>query len=287
MTGGRRPLLGWPAAIAGLMLTASAVIGVAPAGQAAATAAPGDGCQAWVGAPSNQVNGALFGMTVLAPCDAWLVGDQIEQVGGHQITGTATEHWNGAAWTAVPSPSPGDVQDVLHSVSGVSSNDVWAVGTADFSDNTTQDLIEHWDGTAWTRVPSPDPGSQFNGLFSVHAVSASDVWAVGAFASGSSDQTMILHWDGTAWTQAGGILPGELTSVTGTATNDAWALGFTGTRSLATEIEHWNGTAWTRVPSPTPGGDAVLNGVTATAGSDAWAVGDFSGQQGLDRKSHV
>lgn len=274
MTGGRRPLLGWPAAIAGLMLTASAVTGVATAGPAAATAASGDGCQAWVGAPSNQLNGALFGMTVLAPCDAWLVGDQIEQVGGHQITGTATEHWNGAAWTAVPSPSPGDVQDVLHSVSGVSSDDVWAVGTADFSDNTTQDLIEHWDGTAWTRVPSPDPGSQFNGLFSVHAVSPTDVWAVGSVATTTS-RTLILHWDGTAWTRVTSPSPGTagvLAGVSASSATDVWAVGgfFSGTaQPLAL---HWTGTGWARAPiaGSVSGSLAAVSAISTGA---AWAVG--------------
>ena len=38
-------------------------------------------------------------------------------------------------------------------------------------------------------------------LFGVHALSASNVWAVGEYFDGSIDKTLIVHWDGSAWTQ--------------------------------------------------------------------------------------
>jgi hypothetical protein len=40
-------------------------------------------------------------------------------------------------------------------------------------------LIEHWNGSAWTIVPSPNVGSGNNSLAAVAARSANDVWAVG------------------------------------------------------------------------------------------------------------
>ena len=67
----------------------------------------------------------------------------------------------------------------LIAVTAVSSNDVWAVGSADTSNRGA--LIEHWDAQQWSIVPGPPhtPGGSYD-LSAVSAVSLSDVWAVGA-----------------------------------------------------------------------------------------------------------
>ena len=44
--------------------------------------------------------------------------------------------------------------------------------------NGSGTLTEHWNGTAWSVVASPNAGT-INSLQSVAAVSANDVWAVG------------------------------------------------------------------------------------------------------------
>ena len=44
----------------------------------------------------------------------------------------------------------------------------------------SQTLIEHWNGTTWSVVASPNVGTQLNGLNGVTAVSTSDIWAVGS-----------------------------------------------------------------------------------------------------------
>src|SRR5215470_19481099 len=103
MTCGRRPALAWLwAAVTGLVLAAVATV-LGPADPGLATAAAPAGCQAWAGAPLPGEQGAfgLFGMTVLSPCDAWVVGDQSAEVAGGEVGVTLTEHWNGAAWTVV------------------------------------------------------------------------------------------------------------------------------------------------------------------------------------------
>jgi hypothetical protein len=57
-------------------------------------------------------------------------------------------------------------------------------------------VIEHWDRTSWTVVPSPNPNPQGNnGLGAVAVVSANDVWAVGEQPLGPFTE----HWDGTSW----------------------------------------------------------------------------------------
>jgi hypothetical protein len=40
----------------------------------------------------------------------------------------------------------------FNGVSGVASNDVWAVGTGSSS---TTPLVEHWNGTQWSIVSTP------------------------------------------------------------------------------------------------------------------------------------
>ncbi len=100
-------------------------------------------------------------------------------------------------WNVIPSPNGPSGSD-LDAVAVVSTNDVWAVGDNQPGGSFTT-LIEHWDGTQWSVVPSPSPGSQYNVLYGVAAVSISDVWAVGYSSSGNSQQTLIEHWNGSSW----------------------------------------------------------------------------------------
>ena len=72
-------------------------------------------------------------------------------------------------------------------MAGASAADTWAVGSTG-----TGTLILHWDGSHWTRVPSPAPGGSAE-LFAVAASSASNIWAVGIFSDGSSDNTLAIH----------------------------------------------------------------------------------------------
>src|SRR5260221_11562251 len=93
------------------------------------------------------------------------------------------------AWTVVPSPAGGQ----LNGVARVSANDVWAVGQT-LAPGT---LAEHWDGTAWSVVPTPNPAAN-DRLSAVAAVSASDVWAVGA--ASFSNPPVTGRWNGRSWT---------------------------------------------------------------------------------------
>jgi hypothetical protein len=52
-------------------------------------------------------------------------------------------------------------------------------------------LIEHWNGTRWAQVPSPDPGGPVTGnqLSGVAGTSPTSIWAVGH----TSSQALALH----------------------------------------------------------------------------------------------
>ncbi len=110
-----------------------------------------------------------------------------------------------AAWSVVQSPNATPGNNELHAVASVSANDVWAVGTSENNLGNTPTLIEHWNGTAWSIVPSPSPDGAFNDLFGVAAVSTSDVWAVGDSGSG----TLIEQWNGSSWSVVSSPNPGS------------------------------------------------------------------------------
>lgn len=74
----------------------------------------------------------------------------------------------------------------LYGVSATSASDAWAVGYYDISTNQDRSLVLHWDGSAWTQVPSPNPATLTNELYGVSAISANDVWAVGDYTNNTT-----------------------------------------------------------------------------------------------------
>ncbi len=88
-------------------------------------------------------------------------------------------------WTGTQPLNPGGASNTLDSVAISSPCDAWAVGfqTGSGIDAT---LTEHWNGTTWTVVPSPAPGT-LSLLRSVRGTSPSDVWAVGSYSDGTMD----------------------------------------------------------------------------------------------------
>ena len=200
---------------------------------------------AWVQVPGDNTgpNGVQFfvsAVSAISGSDIWAVGNNSH---------TLAEHWNGSTWSIVSTPNAGVGDNILNSVSGSASNDVWEVGYYAFG-TWKRTLIEHWNGTQWTIIPSPNPNNRLNELNGVVAISSSDAWAVGNTYSGNGpDQTTLtLHWDGTSWSIVPSPSPGsggqnQLYAVAANSSNDVWAVGsFTHSGQFAqTLIEHWDG----------------------------------------------
>lgn len=190
----------------------------------------------------NSLNSFMFGISALATNDVWAVGDT------GALGATFAEHFDGTSWSSVPTPSPGNGQNVLLGVTAISSNDVWAVGfyVQNFGqDRPQKTLIEHWDGTSWSVVPSPNVG-------------------------GNSSTTT----------------SNELRGVVAVSANDVWAFGDTdvfGPERLSNLVLHWNGKAWSIVPVPQPNPrnlkiiDDVLTGGTVIPKGNLWIVGVADG----------
>ena len=191
------------------------------------------------------------------------------------------------SWTGAQPPSPSTGDNVLDGVVVLTPCDAWAVGYDTGSSGLSQTLTEHWDGSAWTVVPSPDVAGLGNVLNGVRAVSAADVWAVGTSAAPGVEQTLILHWDGVTWQQVTSPNPGTRAGLLGVRTvsaTDAWAVGnFYNGNAGQPLILHWNGQKWAQVTSPHPGTGGALGGVAATSASNAWAVGRFQNGSDFDQ----
>jgi len=182
------------------------------------------------------------------------------------------------------SPNPDPSNNALDAVAVVSANDVWAVGRA--GNNT---LAEHWDGSQWSVVPTPNPPEANNDseLLGVTAIASDDVWAVGYGTNTSTGwSTLAEHWDGAAWSivatpnPPGQIAGPSLNAVAATGTNDVWAVGGAGLRGYpgAAVLEHWDGTAWSLAAAPAETklwSSSSRFGVAAVGANDVWTVGDF------------
>ncbi len=175
---------------------------------------------------------------------------------------------------AVSESRPGGaviLPDELWGVSALSSSDAWAVGDGpgQVSDEAAT-LVEHWNGSAWTYMSSPSPGTVQNTLKGVAAASASDAWAVGY--DDAAPGTLIEHWNGSAW---GVITPttgsGALSAVAAVDANDVWAVG----AGSGTLVEHWNGSTWAQVSSPSPGTGGGLASLAVRSAHDIWTVGYY------------
>ena len=223
-----------------------------------------------VPSPNAGTGISLFGVAAVSSGDVWAVGNYDDT--------PVTELWNGSAWSIVPSPNVGTYGSDLNAVAAKSSSDVWAVGNFFNAGNVAQTLIEHWNGSAWSVVPSPNVGTSDNNLYGIAAVSSSDAWAVGS--SGTHDSglhTLIEHWNGSAWNVAPSPdLMGELNAVAAVSSSDMWAVGdySTGGSPAQTLIEHWNGRAWSIVPSPVAPPIPTLNAIAVVSSRDVWAVGE-------------
>ena len=197
-------------------------------------------------------------------------------------------------WENVASPTVEGRNSGFGGLAVVNATDIWAVGTDSIGLDDRNTLIEHWDGVAWTIVPSPNGPNAVNFLTRAAAVASGDVWAVGYSRtpgfSGIS-QTLIEHWNGEIWTVVPSPNPqppgdyefsNELFGIAAVNDHDIWAVGqtydFTDGDSL---ILHWNGEVWSEVDHPHPGLGGVLYGVTALATDKVWAVGNsyFAGLQ--------
>ena len=270
-----------------------------------------DPCGTWsavpVPNPAGSTHTMLEEVSVLSPSDAWAVGSKRVPTSGGAETQTLAYHWNGSAWTIVPTPSPspypGGGWADLQSVEAIAPGNVWAAGgqriQAPDGFVGTHLLVEHWDGSQWSVVPAPmTVGGSGNFVDDIEAIAANDIWFVGDWlefppSSAAQKRALAMHWNGSSFTvhdtpffDNAPIGGHGLTAVSAVSSNDVWAVGggHDGDYVGFSYIVHWDGSQWTYRPGPTAGSSQRWRDVHAVAANDVWAIGEYddaSGYHGL------
>jgi hypothetical protein len=182
--------------------------------------------------PSDTAGNNLTSITATSVSGIWAVGEFTNT----SFTNSAyAEHFDGSSWTVFILPQPvvsGPSSPVLHGVTAVASNDVWAVGeNEEVPGLGITTLIEHWNGSAWSIVSSPTPGA-FPMLNAVAARGSTDVYAVGSnepSANGGVQQGLIMRWNGSSWSADSDPTAGTFSPLSGASTfpgaSREWAVG--------------------------------------------------------------
>lgn len=162
-------------------------------------------------------------------------------------------------WSVVSQGLPG----ALLSVAGTSATDVWAVG----ADKGQGPTVLHFDGAAWTAVPTGTRGT----LWWAHAFAGGPVFFGGA-------NSTVLRYEGGTFTRlpTPGVAHHTVFGLWGTSPTDLYAVGSVSGRNGF--IWHWDGTAMSEValPSdlPTTAGDIPgLFKVWGDGKGHVWVVG--------------
>lgn len=238
-----------------------------------------------VPSPSPGRQGMLSAVAVRSASLAWAVGSYISSKGQN----TLILRWNGRTWARVSSPSPA-VLNSLTAVAVLSATDAWAAGTGENDNGDVAasrparsagspppaiDLVLHWNGKRWQRVPSSAPPPSGDNLAGLAALSSRDAWLAGTRNS-EDPATLTEHWNGKRWTRVPSPDPGKLPvldAVAAVASREVWAAGAAGKGSGQHPlILRWNGKKWTAAKTPAASGGS-LGGLAVTSARNAWAVG--------------
>ena len=129
---------------------------------------------------SAKHSGWLEAASAVSPTDVWAVG----YPSWRSYYGLI-EHYDGRRWSVVRSPKlQGGA--TLNGVVALSPNNVWAVGGIEPQSygSGSSSVVEHYDGTRWSRVTSPNvPPTELGAggadLLSIVAVPSHGLWAAG------------------------------------------------------------------------------------------------------------
>jgi hypothetical protein len=217
----------------------------------------------------------MTGVSGSSDTDLWAVGYFYDQPQGRYLP--LTQHWNGRRFQYVHAPTASLGYNAFNAVATIAPDDAWAVGyqTPVYYTYVDRPLIEHWDGTSWTVVPSPYRNEAE--LSGVAAIAANDVWAVGS-RSGGAFGSLILHWDGQRWSLVDDGHAADLTALRDVVVNgpkDVWAGGSASgpNGTIVPFAEHWDGTSWTGYPASSNTEYAEFNAIAAGPDGGLWGAG--------------
>jgi hypothetical protein len=241
--------------------------------------------------PPNSLASELLGVSCARSGPCMAVGDQ--NFGTINNTTDFAELWNGTRWTEIPAAQPANAGSLLIGVSCRIASDCTATGWWNPINNNSQSfpLVNHWDGTRWTVVPSPHPASLNDSILSGVACPApGNCVAVGDFFT--KTPTTFLRdnlselWNGTRWSrlhtpEPTGSSENQLNTLSCPAAGSCMAVGgdVAPAGPFVTLAEHWNGQRWSILS--TPGSDAELDSVSCPQLTLCVATGEAGAIQGI------
>lgn len=222
-------------------------------------------------APDSMANYvSIFGTS---PNDVWLLGsrqifrwdglvwrlvrkEQEQVLGGFARSPTDVwvlrefqrlSNFNGSVWSrdVIPVATVTTVTDIAPAA----GSGVWAAGT--------HGMISRGQDGFWADTSGQTPTQNRRALEAIWSASTEDAWACGP--------TVLLHWDGRNWDAASTGADIDCTALFGSARDDVWMFGRTGT------VWHYDGLRWVIQPQTFPG-VSFLGGV-AVSRTAAYAVG--------------
>jgi len=135
----------------------------------------------------------------------------------------------------VPSANPGSATTAsqLAGVVALTPSNAWAVGST--TSGSSQALIEHWNGRAWTQatIPAIGTSSRLNG---VAASSDRNIWAAGSYGDSNGSHTLAEQFDGNNWNVIPSPDGGQVNELFGSGTSSAastWLVGVADGHPLA------------------------------------------------------
>jgi hypothetical protein len=190
-----------------------------------------------------------------------------------------------ATWSVATTPAlAGSVDSSLKAISCPATNSCFAVGKVS-TISAVKTLVEHWNGSAFGILPSPNP-STIASLSGIDCPNKTSCFAVGNYTVGSTQFTLAEHWNGSAWS----ILPSPnpsnavqsgLTSVSCPSAGSCFAVGIFATNTeIKTLTQHWNGSNWGILPSVNPSATSILNSVDCSSVRSCYAVGNYTNAGG-------
>jgi hypothetical protein len=150
--------------------------------------------------PTPNSSATLSGVACTAASACLAVGGHLHK-GPNLLNATLSEQWNGHTWQVRSSPNPSAANFAgFDAVSCTGPAACMATGFALGEEGESGiTLAESWNGTTWSLLKAPSPGSSSDELLGVSCTSQSSCLAVGGFQGAGNEFTLAEAWNGTHW----------------------------------------------------------------------------------------
>jgi hypothetical protein len=196
----------------------------------------------------NLPGAQITGVTALSPTDVWVFG------AGGATGGIGTWHFNGSTWSQDTGAAG------IRNASALSSSNIWAVGSNGVSPDNR---IAHYTGGAWHVLSSPVfDKAQLNDVL---ALSAKQVWAVGAQSGEQSAPGLLAEYNGTAWSSVSVPYKAQLSRIASDGAGGFWVIAQPAGSSATWLLHRSSAGTWSKTVL-SPAGSAAF-GLSLVAGT--------------------